>query len=256
MASSTKKSKANIIVISILAVLTVGGAVATSCLAWSLATANERIEYLEKRVDELKHGVVVYDDPDNPEDPDDPNLWVAKKPLVYLYPTEDMRVSVKLGNPSKLTSTYPAYEGGWNVLAKKDGTLINNGRSYYGLYWEGANYAAKQSDEGFVVAGKDSAKFLEEKLAQLGLTEREANEMIIYWLPQLEKNVYNYIRFDLNDVMDKYMPLNVSPKPDTTIRVMMVFRPLEKPVAVREQKLSTPERKGFVVVEWGGSEIK
>ena len=256
MASSTKKSKVNIIVISILAVLTVGGAVATGCLAWSLATANERIEYLEKRVDELKHGVVVYDDPDNPEDPDDPNLWVAKKPLIYLYPTEDMRVSVKLGNPSKLTSTYPAYDGGWNVLAKKDGTLINNGRSYYGLYWEGANYTAKQSDEGFVVAGKDSAKFLEEKLAQLGLTEREANEMIIYWLPQLEKNAYNYIRFDLNDVMDKYMPLNVSPKPNTTIRVMMVFKPLEKSVAVREQKLSAPERKGFTVVEWGGSEIK
>ena len=256
MANSKKKSKANIIVISILAVLTVGGAVATGCLAWSLATANERIEYLEKRVDELKHGVVVYDDPDNPEDPDDPNLWVAKKPLIYLYPTEDTQVSAKLGNPSKLTSTYPAYEGGWNVLAKKDGTLINNGRSYYGLYWEGANYAAKQSDEGFVVAGKDSAKFLEEKLAQLGLTEREANEMIIYWLPQLEKNAYNYIRFDLNDVMDKYMPLSVSPKPDTMIRVMMVFKPLEKSVAVHEQKLSTPERKGFTVVEWGGSEIK
>ena len=80
--------------------------------------------------------------------------------------------------------------------------------------------------------------------------------MIIYWLPQLEKNAYNYIRFDLNDVMDKYMPLNVSPKPDTMIRVMMVFKPLERPVAVREQKLSTPERKGFIVVEWGGSEIK
>ena len=255
MVSSKKQSKANVIIISILAVLTVGGAVATGCLAWSLATANERIEYLEKRVEELKGGV-VYDDPTDPEDPDDPNLWVAKKPLIYLYPTEDTQVSVKLGNPSKLTSTYPAYEGGWNVLAKKDGTLINNGRSYYGLYWEGANYTAKQSDEGFVVAGKDSAKFLEEKLAQLGLTEREANEMIIYWLPQLEKNAYNYIRFDLNGVMDGYMPLSVSPKPDTMIRVMMVFKPLERSVAVREQKLSTPERKGFVVVEWGGSEIK
>ena len=255
MASSKKQSKANIIIISILAVLTVGGAIATGCLAWSLATANERIEYLEKRVEELKGGV-VYDDPTDPEDPDDPNLWVAKKPLIYLYPTEDMQVSVKLGNPGKLTSTYPAYNDGWNVFAKKDGTLIKDGRSYYGLYWEGANYIAEQTNEGFIVAGKDSAKFLEEKLAQLGLTEREANEMIIYWLPQLEKNAYNYIRFDLNDVMDEYMPLSVSPKPDTTIRVMMVFKGLKNSVAVREQKLSAPERKGFVVVEWGGSEIK
>lgn len=255
MVSSKKQSKANVIIISILAVLVVGGAVATGCLAWSLAAANERIEYLEKRVEELKGGV-VYDNPTDPEDPDDPNLWVAKKPLIYLYPTEDTQVSVKLGNPSRLTSTYPAYDGGWNVLAKKDGTLVKGERSYYGLYWEGANYTAKQSDEGFVVAGKDSAKFLEEKLALLGLTEREANEMIIYWLPQLEKNAYNYIRFDLNDVMDRYMPLSVSPKPDTMIRVMMVFKPLEKSAAVREQKLSAPERKGFTVVEWGGSEIK
>lgn len=255
MASSKKQSKANIIVIIVLSVLTVGGAIATGCLAWSLATANERIEYLEKRVEELKGGV-VYDDPSDPEDPDDPNLWVAKKPLIYLYPVEDTQVSVKLGNPGKLTSTYPKYNNGWNVLAKKDGTLVKDGRSYYGLYWEGANYAARQTDEGFVVAGKDSAKFLEEKLAQLGLTEREANEMIIYWLPQLEKNEYNYIHFDLNNVMDEYMPLNISPKPDTTIRVMMTFKGLEKPVSVREQKLSAPERKGFVVVEWGGSEIK
>ena len=250
MASSKKASNIKTITIIILAALAVGGVVAVTCLAVSLAAANERIDYLEKRVDELKSGV-VRDDPE-----DDPNLWVAKKPLIYLYPTEDMNVSVKLGDADKLTSTYPKYGDGWNVFAKKDGSLVSDGRSYYGLYWEGSDYRTEQSDEGFVVAGEDSAKFLEEKLAQLGLTEREANEMIIYWLPQLEKNTYNYIRFDLNDAMDKYMPLNVLPKPDTTIRVMMAFKPLEKPVVVREQQLSAPERKGFVVVEWGGSEIK
>ena len=80
--------------------------------------------------------------------------------------------------------------------------------------------------------------------------------MIIYWLPQLEANAYNYIRFDLNETMDKYMPLNISPKPDTVIRVSMVFEGLEKPISVREQKITTPERNGFTVVEWGGSEIK
>ena len=34
---------------------------------------------------------------------------------------------------------------------------------------------------------------LEEKLAILGLTERESEEFIVYWLPKLEKNKYNYI---------------------------------------------------------------
>lgn len=251
MSTQSKKSNAKFIVaIAILCVIVVSTIVSTICLAWSLAVANEKIDYLEKKVNKLTGEI------DEPEDPEDPGYFVEKKPLIYLYPTEDMNVSIKLGNPGKLTATYPKYNGGWNVFARKDGTLAANGRSYYGLYWEGANYDAKQTDEGFVVAGKDSAAFLETKLAQLGLTEREANEMIIYWLPKLEKNAYNYIRFDLNKELDVYMPMNVSPKPDTTIRVSMVFKGLEKPISVREQKIETPERKGFAVVEWGGCEIK
>ena len=41
----------------------------------------------------------------------------------------------------------------------------------------------------------DSNFTKEEKLAILGLNEREAEEFIIYWLPKLESNKYNYIRF-------------------------------------------------------------
>jgi hypothetical protein len=97
---------------------------------------------------------------------------------------------------------------------------------------------------------------LEEKLAELGLTEREADEFIVYWLPKLEANKYNYIRFDANEVLDKYMKLNVSPKPDTVIRIAMNYKALDAPIDVVEQKIETPARNGFTVVEWGGSEIK
>ena len=165
---------------------------------------------------------------------------------------------MKLSNPEKLTTSYPKYADGWNVLAQKDGSLtdLNTGRELYGLYWEGANYPAKQTEEGFVVKGEDSAEFLEEKLAELGLTEREAEEFIVYWLPKLEANKYNYIRFDMNEVLDEYMKLNVSPKPDTVIRIAMNYKALDAPIDVVEQKIETPARDGFTVVEWGGSEIK
>ncbi len=36
---------------------------------------------------------------------------------------------------------------------------------------------------------------MEEKLEVLGFYEREEEEFIIYWLPKLEANKYNYIRF-------------------------------------------------------------
>ena len=98
--------------------------------------------------------------------------------------------------------------------------------------------------------------FLEEKLAILGLTEREANEFIIYWLPVLQENKYNYIRFATEAEINQNMPLNITPTPDTTVRVLMTYKGLEEPIEVEEQILVTPERNGFVAVEWGGTELR
>ena len=41
---------------------------------------------------------------------------------------------------------------------------------------------------GFVVRGSDTAAFLREKLAYMGLTPREYNEFIVYWLPRMQNN--------------------------------------------------------------------
>lgn len=195
----------------------------------------------------------------------DEGLIAPEKPMIYLYPEAETEVSVQLGRPELLTITYPAYENGWKVLAKPDGTLrdlrnedsdnVDPGRDFYGLYWEGIGNDTTVEDNGFVVTGEDTAKFLEEKLAILGLTDREANEFIIYWLPQLEKNAYNYIRFESREEIDEYMPLEITPEPDSVIRIIMTYRPLDEPIEMKEQVLTTPERKGFTVVEWGGTEI-
>ena len=52
------------------------------------------------------------------------------------------------------------------------------------------------------------------------------------------------------------MPLTIKPEPDATIRVLMEYKGLENSIKVEEQSLETPGRKGFVAVEWGGTEIK
>lgn len=184
----------------------------------------------------------------------DPN--VAYKPIIYLYPESTTSVEVKLGNSSYLTTTYPKYNNGWKVTASPNGDLVANNRYYYGLYWEGINHKAEVKEDGFIVEGSKAEEFLEEKLALLGLNEREADEFIIYWLPKLEVNKYNYIRFETKEEIDKYMPLEINPNPDTVIRVLMDYKALDEPIEVVEQKLTTPERVGFTVVEWGGSIIE
>ena len=211
-----------------------------------LLKLNKSITNLEANID-----YKAVNSPDCPTD-------VAWKPIIYLYPEYTMDVSVKLGNPSYLTSTYPKYKDSWEVIAYNDGKLINkdNNRELYGLYWEGNNHIATMREDGFVVKGEDTISFLEEKLSILGLTEREADEFIIFWLPQLEKNNYNYIRFETKEEIDNYMPLDINPKPDTVIRVLMDYKPLDNKINIKEQELSTPTRNGFTVVEWGGSKVK
>ena len=61
--------------------------------------------------------------------------------------------------------------------------------------------------------------------------------------------------FETMDEINENMPLEINPKPDTIIRVLMEFKGLDKPIYVKEQKLTSPNRYGFTVVEWGGTEL-
>ena len=181
------------------------------------------------------------------------------KPIIYLYPEEETEISVKLNNKDNITCSYPKYIDGWNVVAKPNGdlTYVEDGKKLYSLYYESENEKNyKVEEDGFVVKGEDTAEFLEEKLEILGLNYKEKEEFIVYWLPKLEANKYNYIRFATMDEINQNMKLEFSKKPDTLIRVLMTYKGLDKEIEVKEQKLETPERKGFVAVEWGGSEIK
>ena len=203
------------------------------------------------------------DDCDDSEYKYQSDIYVTplEKPIIYIYPTEETEVTVKLGKPEKLAVSYPKYkEEGWKILAKTDGTLIdsNSGRSLYALYWEGREKERSTNDikEGFIVEGENTAKFLEEKLAILGLNEREAEEFIVYWLPQMENNKFNYIRFESLEEIEEVMPLEINPKPDTLIRIMMEWEPLDEKIEIEEQKLEKAERDGYTVVEWGGTKLK
>ena len=105
------------------------------------------------------------------------------------------------------------------------------------------------------MAGRDTAAFLEDTLSQLGLTRREANEFIVYWLPQMQANPYNLITFQ-SDAYTQAARLAIEPAPDTLLRVFMAWKPLDTAVDIPAQTLAAPERTGFHVVEWGGCLVR
>ena len=177
------------------------------------------------------------------------------KPVIYLYPEETVDVDVELNYKGKLTCVYPEYNGKWSVTAEPDGTLTDdNGMEYNYLYWEGISGIEYDFSKGFCVSGKDTAKFLEDALSKLGLTRREANEFIVFWLPQMQENKFNLISFQFDNYKEA-AKLTVSPKPETEIRVFMAWKSLNKEIEIEPQELIAPERKGFTLVEWGGSKV-
>ena len=180
----------------------------------------------------------------------------TEKPVIYLYPEAETDVTVRLDYAGDLTCTYPAYDCAWRVAAAPDGTLTDeSGQTYRYLYWEGVDNVQYDFSEGFCVPGEETAAFLEDALAQLGLTRAEANEFIIYWLPQMEQNAYNLISFQQSAYTDAAR-LTITPQPDTLLRVFMAWKPLTKAVEIAPQTLTAPERTGFTAVEWGGAKVQ
>ncbi|MDR0804381.1 MAG: hypothetical protein LBN42_01175 [Oscillospiraceae bacterium] len=70
-------------------------------------------------------------------------------------------------------------------------------------------------------------------------------------MPILQANPYNEIIFQTAQYAAE-VPLEVTPTPDTQIRVFMAYRPLTEAIDTIPQVLPSYERSGFTLVEWGG----
>ncbi|MBQ3285483.1 MAG: dockerin type I repeat-containing protein [Ruminococcus sp.] len=183
----------------------------------------------------------------------DPN--VCYKPVIYLYPEEETEVNVQLDLDGEFLTTYPAYEDGWTVTAAPDGTLTDeSGKTYPYLFWEGKLNADYDLSKGFCVKGEDTEAFLNEKLAVLGLNDKEIADFTEFWVGCMAKNRYNVISFQTTAYTDAAQ-LNISPAPDSVIRVFMTWYASDKAVDIPAQELTAPARSGFTAVEWGGQMV-
>ncbi len=209
-------------------------------------------------------GAIILSSCTNARDPEayrnDPNCredQTIDKPVIYLYPEEETDVSVRLSFGGRFTCTYPSFDSGstWEVTAKPDGTILDKDGTEYGyLFWEGIDNKDWDMSEGYCVEGAKTAKFLENAAAKLGLDRKEATDFITYWLPQMKDNPYNVIAFQTDDY-ERRAGLTVTPQPDSIIRVFMTWYPSEKKVDIPAQKVTIRRRKGFSVIEWGGTKV-
>lgn len=175
------------------------------------------------------------------------------KPVVYLYPVTATSVSVKVG--ASVVKSEPKYEAdGWqSVLAQPSGQLNYKGKNYGSLFWEGYGYGSYPDIvSGTVVRSSDAAATIKQQLKQQGLNDTEIADFIEYWQPKLPNTAYTRLTWFSTGALDRLAPLSIVPKPQTVIRTFLDFEGLDKPLPLKPQQFSAPERRGFTVVEWGG----
>lgn len=180
------------------------------------------------------------------------------KPAIYLYPTEETNVTVKVipSDNMEIKTTYPKYNNEWNVIASEDGVLMDeSGRRYDYLFYDLTTETLPEINEGYCVHKNELIPFLEDALAKYGLNEKEANEFIAYWLPLLEENEYNLIAF-ANEWYQNAVELEINPTPDNVLRLFMLYKPVNGPIDITPPEIPAFNRTGFTVIEWGGAQIK
>ena len=71
----------------------------------------------------------------------------------------------------------------------------------------------------------------------------------------MQENKYNVISFQTSAYTDTAV-LNITPAPDSMLRVFMTYYPSSVEVDIEPQAFEPFIRDGFTVVEWGGSELE
>lgn len=188
------------------------------------------------------------------------NAGMDLKPVIFLYADADTEFTINPKFSIEQPFIYPAFNNagnrGWqgSVKGGQDGILSVAGKKYDYLFWEGFAQKSYKLNTGNVVAKAGTTRFLEDSLRNMGLNAREAGDFITFWGPRLMKNDYNLISF-VNDEYAQSHPLEVTPKPDYTLRIFMVYKSVDKDFQITEQSFpKVAPRHGFSLVEWGGTE--
>ena len=179
------------------------------------------------------------------------------KNRLYIFTRQKKtKINIKLNFRGNLSYSYPEYQDGWNITAEPSGLITNNNnKKYKYLFWEG-EYKNKsllnKFTDGFIIQGKKTSEFLDSTLTVIGLNYQERNDFIVYWLPRMKDNKYNFIHFMINSECNKIAEFDINPKPDTEIRVYMIFSKISEYKKINKQKLERSIRTGFIMTEWGG----
>jgi hypothetical protein len=179
-----------------------------------------------------------------------PGTPIAEKPNIYLYPEKTQKINIQIctTNTQKVIKSMPNYDNGWNVIISSDG-LIDSKYRY--LFYEANLERYPKVTKGWCIQNNQIREFFNATLEKYGFNEHEIKDFVEYWSNNLHDSEYYFVYPLIAKDLERIMPIKIEPSPDSLLRVWFVIESVNKDRMLEEPQISSFERKGFIVAEWG-----
>lgn len=175
------------------------------------------------------------------------------KPAIYIYPEENSQFQIQLilKNSTRITESIPEYNSGWDVFVEKSGRI--NSRYDY-LFYEAyiIKIPSRQVGTGWCISQKNLKNELNDILLKIGLNQKETNEFLDYWLYRLQDYKYYKIFPVVNEQLDEFVEIYITPQPQTIFRIWFFFHGSDNLEELPSPQIIDFNREGTTVIEWGG----
>ena len=185
-------------------------------------------------------------------DPDNNNHPGIEKPNIYIYPSQEMNLSVELEFPKggEIVKSIPEYKDGWKISVDIDGRI--NGE-YGFLFYESNQPVIWQTEAGWIIKREKLKAFFESNMKSYGFQGQEIIDFNDYWIPKLNQHKFYAIYPQTQEIIDRVIQLKTSKKPDHLLRLFYKIEGFdnEPKMMLTKPKITPFERKGYFVTEWG-----
>ncbi len=184
-----------------------------------------------------------------------PEQITVDKPVIYFHTNEERTFDLSVKPVGSFTFVYPEMNESWKGIAKTNGEIAIEGTNYPYLFWESnQQYAFHSEGNGYKVEKSAVVSFLQKKLTELGLNQREQTDFITYWGPQLAENETSFVQFTVDYNCDKFAEMTCSPAPDFTRRVYIQISQWDSQFEnyLEDVSFSPIPKSEWYILEWGG----
>ncbi|MDB4582268.1 hypothetical protein N9164_03880, partial [Draconibacterium sp.] len=159
------------------------------------------------------------------------------KPNIYIYPEEEILLSVSLDFPQggEVIASIPDYGNGWDVNVETSGRI--DGKYDY-LFYESNQPDVWQMEKGWCLKKENLAEFFTNNLTVYGFEGQEIENFIEYWGPRFNTANYYLIYPQTNTLIDNVIELNFSEKPDNVLRLFYLVKEIDIDIS---EDLEIPE---------------